>query len=94
MIGSVSSKELQPFLDEGFTVHLEKEIDEKIFRQASMLLLAPDAIIDAQKIKKAARLKTIGLPGKAKILSQRRFTQSWGSLFLAMAKQPPKLYNG
>lgn len=29
VIGSVSSKELQPFLDEGFTVHLEKEIDEK-----------------------------------------------------------------
>ncbi|MBO9621100.1 MAG: HAD-IB family phosphatase [Niabella sp.] len=64
--GNVSSKELQPLLDEGFTVHHEKEIDEKIFRQASMLLLGSDAAIDAQKIKKAARLKTIGLPGKAK----------------------------
>lgn len=66
VIGAVPEKELQPFRQEGFTLLPEKNIDEKTFRQASMLLLAAEAAIDPQKIKKATRLKAIGLLGKTK----------------------------
>ncbi|MGJ7033198.1 HAD-IB family phosphatase [Niabella hirudinis] len=66
VMGTVPEKELQPFVQEGFTLVREKEADEKTFQQAGMLVIAADAVVDPKKIKKATRLKAVGIFGKAK----------------------------
>lgn len=66
VVGAIPEKELQPFVQEGFTLVYEKEADEKALQQAGMLIMAADAVIDPKKIKKATRLKAIGVFGKAK----------------------------
>lgn len=66
VVGTIPEKELQPFVQEGFTLVHEKDADEKTIQQAGMLIMAADAVVDPKKIKKATRLKAVGIFGKAK----------------------------
>lgn len=66
VMGAVPEKDLQPLLQEGFTLVYEQDADEKALQQASMLLTTPDVVLDPRKLKKATRLKAIGVVGKIK----------------------------
>ena len=66
VMGAVPEKDLQPLVQEGFTLVYEQDADEKALQQASMLLTTPDVVLDPRKLKKATRLKAIGVVGKIK----------------------------
>ncbi|WP_026309923.1 HAD-IB family phosphatase [Niabella aurantiaca] len=66
VMGAIPEQDLHPFTQEGFTLVYEKDADEKAFQQAGMLVIGVGTAIDVKQLKKATRLKAIGIFGKAK----------------------------
>lgn len=64
VLGPVKKEYTAALEKEGFTIITEKSSDDETISQISMLLITTGAQIDAKKIKKAGRLKTIGCLGK------------------------------
>lgn len=63
--GNVPEESVELFTQEGMTVVKEQEADDKTFQKAGILLAGSDTVLDARRLKKAARLKVIGYWGNA-----------------------------